>query len=26
MDTGIGIEEQTKIAAQRGMKVAGIRG
>jgi len=26
MDTGIGIEEQTKIAAQSGMKVAGIRG
>jgi len=26
MDNGVGIEEQTKIAAQRGMKVVGIRG
>jgi len=24
MDNGVGIEEQTKIAAQRGMKVVGI--
>jgi hypothetical protein len=26
MDSGVGIEEQTKIAAQRGKKVVGIRG
>jgi hypothetical protein len=26
MDTGVGIEEQAKIAAQRGKKVVGIRG
>lgn len=25
MDTGVGIEEQAKIAAQRGRKVVGIR-
>jgi hypothetical protein len=26
MDSGVGIEEQAKIAAQRGRKVVGIRG
>jgi len=26
MDSGVGIEEQAKIAAQRGKKVVGIRG
>jgi hypothetical protein len=26
MDSGVGIEEQVKIAAQRGKKVVGIRG
>ena len=26
MDTGVGIEEQARIAAQRGNKVVGIRG
>jgi hypothetical protein len=26
MDTGVGIEEQAKIAAQHGKKVVGIRG
>jgi hypothetical protein len=26
MDSGVGIEEQAKIAAQRGNKVVGIRG
>jgi hypothetical protein len=26
MDAGVGIEEQAKIAAQRGKKVVGIRG
>jgi len=26
MDTGVGIEQQAKMAAHRGMKVVGVRG